>query len=155
MMIAAYAEAYAAFGKESYRRAAESAARFVLERLGTPSGGLQRVYRNGVVKYAGYLEDYAHFAEGSIALYRATADRTWLDAAERIVDAMVERFWGPRRRWWILSIPRERAPTSSLAARVVRIQPCPRRTQWPYSVCSISRRRRDGLICSAQGGRGI
>ena len=93
MMIAAYAEAYAAFGKESYRRAAESAARFVLERLGTPSGGLQRVYRNGVVKYAGYLEDYAHFAEGSIALYRATADRTWLDAAERIVDAMVERFW--------------------------------------------------------------
>ena len=93
MMITAYAEAYAAFGNESYRRAAERAARFVLERLGTPSGGLQRVYRNGVVKYAGYLEDYAHFAEGSIALYRATSDRAWLEAAERIVDAMVERFW--------------------------------------------------------------
>jgi len=93
MMIAAYAEAYTAFGNESYRHTAETAARFVQEELGTDSGGLQRVYRNGTVKYAGYLEDYAHFAEGSIALHRATGDKMWLDVAEGITDEMVKRFW--------------------------------------------------------------
>ena len=93
MMIAAYGDAYAVLKDETYRRTAEAAALFVMDRLGTASGGLKRVFRNNTVKYDGFLEDYAYFADGLLALYRATGETRWLRAAEKIADEMVERFW--------------------------------------------------------------
>ena len=93
MMIAAYADAYAVIEDEAYRRAAEAAALFVMDRLGTASGGLKRVFRNDTVKYDGYLEDYAYVTDGLLALYRATDERRWLIAAEKLADEMVKRFW--------------------------------------------------------------
>ena len=93
MMIAACAEAYLALGHEPYRLAAERAADFILEHLATPAGALRRVYRQGAAKHEGYLEDYAHFADGLLALHAATGEERWLDAATLVTDQMVARFW--------------------------------------------------------------
>jgi uncharacterized protein YyaL (SSP411 family) len=40
----------------------------------------------------GYLEDYANVADGLVALYEATFERRWLDAATELADAMLSRF---------------------------------------------------------------
>ena len=93
MMIAAFAEASVSLGDEAYRDAAARAARFILGRLGGGDGGLRRVSRGETVKHDGYLEDYAYFSEGLLALYQATEEQEWLDAARRTVDAMVRRLW--------------------------------------------------------------
>ncbi len=93
MMIASYALGYEVLKEESYRRTAEAAAEFVLERMRTADGGLKRLYRHGAVKYEGYLEDYAFFAQGLLSLYRATGDERWLREGRAIVDQMVLRFW--------------------------------------------------------------
>jgi uncharacterized protein YyaL (SSP411 family) len=46
-----------------------------------------------VAKVDGFLEDYAYLAEGLLALYGATFDPRWYQAAHEVVDAAVARFW--------------------------------------------------------------
>lgn len=99
MMIAACAEAYRVLGHQPFREAAERAAVFVARHLSTSEGALKRVYRldgvrgGGGAKYDGYLEDYAHFADGLVTLYAATGARRWLELATAVADQMVIRFW--------------------------------------------------------------
>ena len=91
MMIAAAAEAGAVLGDEGAIAEAEAAARFVLEHL-REGGGLYRVHRAGASRYEGYLEDYAHLADGLLALHRAGGRPRWLAEARSVADAMVDRF---------------------------------------------------------------
>ena len=93
MMIAAAAEAGVAVGNREAVSEAARAARFALAHLRAADGGLLRIYRGGAARLPGYLEDYAHLAEGLLALHRATGDREWLDEAVVITDAMLARFW--------------------------------------------------------------
>jgi uncharacterized protein YyaL (SSP411 family) len=72
LMIGAMAEGARVLGQESYFVSAERAARFVLDRLRRPDGGLYRVARAGKVQLDGVLEDYAFFADGLITLYEAS-----------------------------------------------------------------------------------
>jgi uncharacterized protein YyaL (SSP411 family) len=41
----------------------------------------------------GFLEDYAHLAEGPLALYQATFDPRWYQAAHDLVDTAITLFW--------------------------------------------------------------
>ena len=91
MMIAAAAEAGAAIGDAAAIAEAEAAARFVLEHL-RDGGGLYRVHRAGASRYEGYLEDYAHLADGLLALHRASGRPRWLEEARSVADAMIDRF---------------------------------------------------------------
>ena len=93
MMIGAYAFGYEALGNEAYRRAATTGARFVLERLRRPDGGLARSWRSGEMGGKGYLEDYAWLTQGLLDLHRATGEERWLRAARELADQMVARFW--------------------------------------------------------------
>ena len=95
MMIAACAEAAAAFDDSRYRLRAEKAARFLLERMRSKSGELRRVYRSETAKQRAFLEDYAFLAEGLLALHRATGKEQWLVEARRICDEMIGRFRDP------------------------------------------------------------
>ena len=95
MMIAAYAEAAAAFNDPGYGLRAGKAARFVLERMRSKSGELKRVYRNESAKQRAFLEDYAFLAEGLLALHLATGEERWLVEARGICDEMIGRFRDP------------------------------------------------------------
>jgi uncharacterized protein YyaL (SSP411 family) len=92
LMLRAMAEAARVLGREDYRAAAIHAAEFVLDKLGR-NGRLLRTYKDGVVRLNGYLEDYAFFADGLLALYTATFDPRWFKEAHRIVEAMIAWFW--------------------------------------------------------------
>ena len=91
MMIAAAAEAGAVLGDEAAIAEAEAAARFVLEHL-REGDDLYRVHRAGSSRYEGYLEDFAHLADGLLALHRAGGRPRWLAEARSVADAMIERF---------------------------------------------------------------
>ena len=52
-----------------------------------------RSHKGGVSRINGFLEDHAAVALGALALYELTFDRTWLDRARRLADAVVQRFW--------------------------------------------------------------
>ncbi len=92
LMIAAYADGYRVLRVEKYRRAAESAADFLLRRLRAPDGRLLRTYRVGQAKLPAYLEDYAFLAHGLIQLHAATGDARWLREARPLVDRMIADF---------------------------------------------------------------
>jgi uncharacterized protein YyaL (SSP411 family) len=80
---------------ERYRRAAVEAATVVLTRLRGPDGRLRRSWKDGRATGTGILEDYTHLADGLLALYEATFDETWFEAARELVDVVRSRFAAP------------------------------------------------------------
>jgi hypothetical protein len=92
LMISAFAVAAQALDEGRYRLAAERAAQFIIDRM-MPEGILHRIYRRGVVRQPGFLDDYAFTAAAMLDLYELTFDLRWLDTAVRLAEAMVEQFW--------------------------------------------------------------
>jgi uncharacterized protein YyaL (SSP411 family) len=92
LMLAAFAEATRVLERDDYRQVAERAAEFLLSELRTPKGRLHHVWKAGVAKVNGYLEDYTHLVEGLIELYQATFAPRWYKAARELADVMIEHF---------------------------------------------------------------
>ena len=92
LMLRAFAEAGAALERQDYLDAAARNAGFLLNEL-RPDGKLLRTYREGQAKLPGFLEDYSFVADGLLALYEATFERQWLDAAMELADQMISLFW--------------------------------------------------------------
>ena len=92
LMVAALADAGAAFGREDYLDAAAACARFVDESMRDAEGRLLRSWKDGAAKLNAYLEDHALLVEGLLRLYEATLEQRWFDLARQTADAMIERF---------------------------------------------------------------
>ncbi|MGH2367030.1 MAG: thioredoxin domain-containing protein [Chloroflexota bacterium] len=95
LMLRAFAEAAVVLERDDYRQAAIKNATFVLDRLRAPSANgwrLFRSYKDGQAKLNAYLEDYACYADGLLALYEATFDLRWFEAARGMADTMVAQF---------------------------------------------------------------
>ncbi|MBI3361567.1 MAG: thioredoxin domain-containing protein, partial [Chloroflexi bacterium] len=95
LMLAAFAEAARVLRDELYRQTAERNADFILREMRTSAGRLYRTWRKGRAKLNGYLEDYANFIEGLLALYETTFDARWFIAARELADSAVEHFADP------------------------------------------------------------
>ncbi len=95
LALAAFAEASWAFGRKDYLRIAKANAKFTLSQMRDSDGRLLRTWKDGHAKLNGYLEDYAHYAEGLLALYQATFDPAWFDAAVGLGDVILEHFSDP------------------------------------------------------------
>ncbi len=93
LAIRALAEAYRAFGDETYLRAAERTADLILEKMRTPDGSLYHSFYNGRADIPAFLEDYAFLAEGLLALYQATFNGRWAQAAKNLCEQALERFF--------------------------------------------------------------
>ncbi len=100
LILAAFAECGAIFERQDFIAAAIKNANFVLDNLSNryeekPDGRLRllRTSRNGEAKLNGYLEDYAFFACGLIALYEATGDAKWPAYAGALTQTMLSHFW--------------------------------------------------------------
>ena len=91
LMLRAFAEAANAFGEERFREAAARNAELVLGTLRV-DGRLRHSYKDGRARINGFLEDYAYYVDGLVALYQATFERRWLDEARTLADQMVDLF---------------------------------------------------------------
>jgi len=96
LMIAGMADGGRVLQEQKYVDAARRAAEFILDTMDDGSGGLLRAYRQGNARISAVLEDYALMVRGLMALYRATQESRWLDAAQGLSDAAGQRFWDDR-----------------------------------------------------------
>ncbi|HWB12396.1 MAG TPA: thioredoxin domain-containing protein [Pirellulales bacterium] len=96
LMIRGFADAGRLFGNDEYVARARRAADAVLTHLRTPDGRLLHTYTAGEAKLNAYLDDYALFVDGLLALHRATQEQKWLDAASELSATQHELFWDDR-----------------------------------------------------------
>jgi len=94
LMLRALAEAARVLGRDDYRAAAERNAEFVMVDM-RRGDKLLRSWKDGQGRLDGYLEDYAAYADGLLALYEATFEPRWLSEARVLADQVMERFWDP------------------------------------------------------------
>ena len=92
LIIGGLADAGRIFQEPRYIAAAEKAANFVLKKLRTPEGRLQRSYAGGQARLNAYLNDYAFLADGMIRLHRATKQQRYLDEAAALTAKQIEMF---------------------------------------------------------------
>jgi uncharacterized protein YyaL (SSP411 family) len=92
MMLTAFAEAANILGRDDYRTIARRNADFILSEL-VRDGRMLRTFKTGQARLNAYLEDYAYVAEGLLALYEATFELKYFEAARRLADQMLEHFW--------------------------------------------------------------
>jgi uncharacterized protein len=92
LAIAAFADAGRAFYDSRLTRIAAEASDFVVRELRAGDGRLLRSWKDGRAQHAGVLEDYAHLADGLLALYEATLDERWFIAANDLAGIMLDRF---------------------------------------------------------------
>lgn len=97
MMLRAFAFGARVLQRDDYREVAQRNGAFLLQTM-LIDGRLHRSYKDGQAKFNGYLEDYANVADGMLALYEATFERHWLDAALKLADTMIERFWDAQQQ---------------------------------------------------------
>ena len=95
LAIAAFADAGRLLGEDRYTAAAIRAADTILGGLFGSDGSLGRSWKDDRAVGQGVLEDYAHLAEGLLALYEATFDERWFVAARDLMDRVLERFADP------------------------------------------------------------
>ncbi|MBL8825543.1 MAG: thioredoxin domain-containing protein [Planctomycetaceae bacterium] len=93
LMIRGLADAGRVLKRDDYRAAAERAAELVLAKLVNKQGHLLRTYTAGEARLNGYLDDYALFVDGLLALHRATGNQRWLDESVRLTDDLLARYW--------------------------------------------------------------
>jgi uncharacterized protein YyaL (SSP411 family) len=94
LMLRAFADGSRILERGDFRTIAVRNAEFVLERL-QRDGRLLRSWKDGDARIGGFLEDYAFFIDGLLALYRATLDSRWLDEVIQLTDLMVAEFGDP------------------------------------------------------------
>jgi uncharacterized protein YyaL (SSP411 family) len=93
-MIQGLCAAYQATGTLAYLAAARHAADFIQDRLTLPDGGVYRVWKDGIAKVPGFLEDYAFLSNALLDLYESCLDKRYLDRAEKLVALILDKFWG-------------------------------------------------------------
>ncbi len=93
MTLAAFAEAARVLNRDDYREIATRNAEFVLSTM-MKEGRLFRTWKAepGQAKLMGYLEDYAFYADGLLALYQTTFNPRWFQEARALMDVVLERF---------------------------------------------------------------
>jgi uncharacterized protein len=105
LVIAALADAGAALQRDDYLDAAVACAEFLERDMRDADGRLLRTFNDGRARFLAYLEDHAYLVEALLALYEATFDVRWFDAARRTADQMIERFGDSERGGFFTTSP--------------------------------------------------
>jgi uncharacterized protein len=97
LMIAAFAQAGAAFGDSRFLTAARRAAEFVLTKMRSADGSLFRTAGDeSPAKLQAYSEDYAFFIDALVELYQATFEVRWLESALDLSERLRNQFGDPK-----------------------------------------------------------
>jgi uncharacterized protein YyaL (SSP411 family) len=92
LAIGAFAEVGAVLGREDYISIAVQGAEFVWSSLRDENGRLLRTWKDGEGRLNAYLEDHAFLLEALLAVYEATFDPRWFDAARTLGDRILDHF---------------------------------------------------------------
>ena len=92
LMLASFAEAAAVLNRPDYEEVARQNARFVLDNL-QRDGLLLRTCKAGQAKLNAYLEDYAFYIDGLLALFETTGELEWFKEASALTETMIDEFW--------------------------------------------------------------
>ncbi|RKH57043.1 thioredoxin domain-containing protein [Corallococcus llansteffanensis] len=104
LMIRGLALASRVFDRPDWAKLAARAADFVLANMWDGTR-LLRSHQDGQGRIDGFLEDYGDLASGLTALYQATFDAKYLDAADALAHRAVALFWDEEKQAY-LSAPR-------------------------------------------------
>ncbi|HEX4142724.1 MAG TPA: thioredoxin domain-containing protein [Pirellulales bacterium] len=96
LMIEALCSAATGLGEPRYLEAARRAADFLLTVMRQDDGRLLHSWRGGHAKLPAYLDDYAALAAALAALYQASFDERYLEAACQLADVMLAHFRDPQ-----------------------------------------------------------
>ena len=92
LAIGALAKASRATREKRFLGAAETAARFVLEKMRGPEGRLLHAFMEGEARIPAYLDDYAFLIKGLIEVYEAGLDPFYLERAIELTNVAIEDF---------------------------------------------------------------
>ncbi len=92
LMIQSLALGYAVLNDERYLRAAQTAAQFILGRMGGATA-LRHTYKDGQARVPAFLDDYSALALGLATLFEADFNRNWEEQGKKLVEQMLEKFW--------------------------------------------------------------
>jgi len=92
LMIAAFANAGAAFGNPAWIAIATRAFDFIVKAL-SDGDRLYHSWRDGKRGHMGFADDYAHMARAALALWEATGDKRFLERAKHWTLVLNETFW--------------------------------------------------------------
>jgi uncharacterized protein YyaL (SSP411 family) len=92
LMISAFARGAEVLADQRYASVAREAVAFIQQTL-QRGDRLLSTFKDGVARLNGYLDDYAFFVAALIDTFEAVQDRTLLDEAVRLTDAMIAHFW--------------------------------------------------------------
>ncbi|MCX7682764.1 MAG: thioredoxin domain-containing protein [Anaerolineae bacterium] len=95
LALAAFADGARLLERADYRAAAERNADFLLAHLRRPDGRLWHIWRDGQAKGEGFLDDYTHLIDGLLALYEATFNPRWYNAAAELAEVVRTHFAAP------------------------------------------------------------
>ncbi len=93
LMIAALAAVFRATGEPRYLGAAERAADHILDKMTAPDGRLLHMAIGGEARIEAFLDDYAFFIKGLVALYESEFDPDRLERALALTRQAIDLFW--------------------------------------------------------------
>jgi hypothetical protein len=93
LMLNAYVDAYRAFNEPAYLEKVLTNAKFILTKVKTKEGALNRNFKDGKSSINGFLDDYAFTISAFINLYEATFDEKWLIEANQLTEFALTHFW--------------------------------------------------------------
>jgi uncharacterized protein YyaL (SSP411 family) len=102
LMISALVTAATTFDQPRWLDAARAAFRFIATRL-RDGDRLHHVWRAGVARHPGILDDYANMARAALALHAATGEDAYLDQARAWVETANRHHADPAQPGWFLS----------------------------------------------------
>jgi uncharacterized protein len=103
LMIHGLADAFAAFGDESFLSRAKKAAGFLMESHITPGGKLFRSLRGENSPIDGFLEDYALFIRALIRLWEVSMEQLFLQKAGLLAEYVITNFTSSSTRLFSFS----------------------------------------------------
>ncbi len=92
LMLNSFALAYGITSNNDFLQAAIKNASFIWDKC-FRDNTLFHSYKNGELKYKGYLDNYTYTAEAFIKLYEVTFDELWLERADTLMQIILNRFY--------------------------------------------------------------
>lgn len=93
LIISALIKAYNVFQNEEYLSTAINAFNFIKNNLITTEFQLYHRYKDGEVKFDGFLDDYSFLIQASLDLFETTAEPNYLKLAIELNNVLMKNFW--------------------------------------------------------------